>query len=368
LSAFGEPPLQPALSTLARSLHQEANLHPLGRFLMRAHLKGLLVNRLRLVEEWRRAAPGGPIERPLFITGMPRSGSTFLHELLAQDLENRVPRVFEVMFPRAPRVSAKRDARIGKAAACLWFFRRLAPRADSVHPLRAETPQECVAIHSHTFLSEEFVSTCHVPSYESFLHATDLTPAYGWERRFLQHLQAGAPARQWVLKSPDHSHGLEALFAVFPDARVVQTHRNPVAVLKSSIQLLEVLHGVFARPLSRPDRSLREARLLADAMDSFIRFRQMHRELAERFLDVSYGALVADPMATVSRIYRHLERPLTRTAAEAMRRFIATRSRYRKRGRAPTQAEWGLGARSEANRFERYCSRFGIPWHPAEIG
>jgi Sulfotransferase family len=368
LSAFGEPSLEPALSVLTGSLENEANLHPLGRFLMQCHLKGLLRNRLRLVEEWGRTRPSGAVERPLFITGMPRSGSTFLHELLAQDPVNRVPRVYEVMFPCGSRQTGRSDPRIGKAEACLWFFRRIARRADSVHPLRAQTPQECTTIHSYTFLSEEFLATSHIPSYEAFLHAADLTPAYAWERRFLQHLQSGAAATQWVLKSPDHAHGLGVLFSVFPDAQIVQTHRNPVAVLKSCIRLLEVLQGVFARPMNRQERGMREARMLADAMDRFIRFRETHPELAGRFLDVSYDALVADPIAAVRRIYEHLERPLTQTAVEAMERFVATRTRYQRRGRAPTLADLGLGDGSEANRFKRYCSFFGIPWHPAGSG
>src|SRR5208337_3285078 len=368
LDDLGEPPLEPALSILATSLQHEANLHLMGRFLMRAHLKGLLATRLRLVQEWRQMDTPSPIRSPLFITGMPRSGSTFLHELLAQDPANRVPHVYEVMFPVKPQVSAKCDPRIRRAAACLWMFRRLAPRADSVHPLRAETPQECVAMHSYTLHSEEFITTCRIPTYEAFLHTTDCKPAYVWQNRFLQHLQLSGPAGRWVLKSPDHAYGLEALFSVFPDARVVQTHRNPVDVLKSSIQLVEVLHRVFARRGNRQESALREARLLADAMERFIKFRETHSELAGRFLDVNYGEMVADPMATVSRIYRHLETPLTQTAIEAMRRLIANRSRYQKKGHAPSLADLGIDVRTEASRFKRYCSCFGIPWHPAEVG
>ncbi len=252
LEDFGEPRVEPALAVLVNSLERESDLHPLGRFLMRSHLHELLATRLQLVKEWNRqpeSLAALPIERPVFITGMPRSGSTFLHELLAQDPGNRVPRVWEVMFPvPAPDgEQARPDSRVRKAAARLWWFRRLAPRADSVHPLRANTPQECVAMHSYTLLSEEFVATCHVPAYESFLHAADLVPAYAWQRRLLQYLQSRRPSRRWVLKSPDHAYGLEALFSVFPDAMIVQTHRNPASVLKSSIRLVEVLRGLFAR-------------------------------------------------------------------------------------------------------------------------
>lgn len=202
LDDFGSPPLEPGFSILMDSLEQEAGLHPLGRFLIRIHLRGLLETRLRLAQAWRKksdALEAEPIERPVFIIGMPRSGSTFLHELLAEDPANRSPRVWEVMFPAA---AAARDGQrdrarcIRQAALCLWWFRRLVPQADSVYPLRAMTPHECVAIQSLTVLSEEFVSTCNVPTYEAFLHSSDLAPVYAWERRFLQHLQLACPVRR----------------------------------------------------------------------------------------------------------------------------------------------------------------------------
>src|SRR5262249_38292858 len=159
---------------------------------------------------------------------------------------NRAPRVWEIMFPVA-EAGQSQDRRVRKARACLWWFRRLAPEADSVYPMRAWTPHECVAIHSYTFLSEEFISTCRLPSYEKFLHSTDLSPAYTWQKWFLQHLQLHQPNQRWVLKSPDHVYGLAELFRTFPDASIIQTHRNPEAVLRSSAELTRVLHRLYGR-------------------------------------------------------------------------------------------------------------------------
>ena len=238
------PAVRTRLSVLAWSLESEANLHFVGRFLARKYLQDLLETRLRLTREWLGSSPADmqPITRPVFITGMPRSGSTFLHELLAEDPGNRAPRIWEVMFPLAARFPGTRaaDRAVRNTAACLWWFRRLAPRADLVCPLRATTPQECIAIQSYTLLSQEFPTMFRVPTYEAFLNLSDFTPAYKWEKRFLQHLQSSHPSRQWVLKAPDHIFSLDALFQVFPDAVVIQTHRNPFDVLKSSIQLTEV--------------------------------------------------------------------------------------------------------------------------------
>lgn len=364
LTDFGDPPLEPALSVLMDSLEHEADLSPLGRFLIRGHLRELLETRLRLTEEWKHAKEfeQAPISRPVFITGMPRSGSTFLHELLAADPENRAPRVWEAMFPIRARGTQKgrSDPRVMKAAARLWWFRRLAPGADSVHPLRASTPQECVAIQSYTLLSEEFVVTCNVPSYEAFLHSSDLTPAYSWQRRFMQYLQSPDPQTRWVLKSPDHVYGLEELFAVFPDALVIQTHRDPLKVLRSSTELIEVLQGLFARRVDAARVARREARVMADAIDRSTRFRDTHPELAHRFIDVRYAELVADPLAVVHQIYHQLNIDLSERAADRMRQLAAGRSRYPKRFGSRTLAQLGLDALAEARRFERYCFRFGV--------
>jgi hypothetical protein len=372
LDHFGDPPLEPALSTLCQSLEQAANLHALGRFIMRIHLRDLLETRLKLAAAWEdklEALDAVRLEKPVFIIGMPRSGSTFLHELLAEDDANRSPRVWEVMSPVAAAEAGQRERNwhIRKAEFCLWWFRRLAPRANSVYPMRALTPHECVAIQSYTFLSEEFISTCTVPTYEAFLHGADLTPAYAFEKRFLQYLQLGRPEPRWVLKSPDHVCGLEALFAIFPDAFIVQTHRNPLEVLRSSTELTRVLHGLYGPRGHYADVWSRETRVLAERTERFIRFRDEHPELADRFIDVKYSDLVAQPMAAVRQIYEQLETPLSAVAAERMQRLAASRSRYQKRRAAPEPAASKPEAVQEADRFKHYCSRFDLPFTEAGL-
>ncbi len=367
LEDFGDPAIDPALATLTRSLETEANLHSLGRFLMRGHLRQLLENRLRLAEARRAESEvfeTSPIQRPMFVVGMPRTGSTFLHELLAEDPDNRAPRVWEVMFPVPAKRGGKRERAhcVRKTEACLWCFRRLAPEADSVYPVRAWTPHECVAIHSHTFLSEEFVTTCRVPAYQRFLRCADLTPAYAWEKGFLQYLQLRSRPRRWVLKSPDHVFGLEELFAVFPDAVIIQTHRNPLEVLRSTTELTRVLHDLYAWPEDRHGAVLREARALADATERFIQFRDRHPEWADRFIDVKYSELTAEPLAAVQRIYHHLDCPLTAKAAGRMQHLATNRSRYHGRRASPDPDELRMGASAEAGRFKSYCSRFGLSY------
>lgn len=365
LESFGEPSVEPALTFLLNSLEGEADLHPFGRFLMMMHLREILEARLRLNREWNetvRDSERTPVFRPIFITGMPRSGSTFLHELLAQAPTLRAPRVWEVMSP----VSAGQpdrgwtDRRVWSAAICLWWFRRFAPKADAVYPMRARTPQECVAIHSYTLLSEEFVATCHAPTYEKFLRSTDLRPAYAWEKRFLQHLQTGHSGTQWLLKSPDHTFGLEALFSIFPDALVVQTHRDPLDALRSLIQLSEVLKGLYGRPPDRDELARHEAQNLAESLSRIMQYRDKHPELRNRFIDVNYSELVAAPLTVVRRIFHRFEIPLSDATDARMQLLASSRSSYRGRNTAPTLLEASLGARPQLNLFKDYCHRFGL--------
>jgi len=218
-----------------------------------------------------------------------------------------------------------------------------------------------VAIHSYTVTSEEFVSSCRIPTYEAHLRSSDLRPVYLWEKRFLQHLQWSHPDRRWVLKSPDHVYGLEALFSVFPNALIVQTHRNPLEVVSSSIQLTEVLQGLYGKKDDCERLAEREARVLAAAMDRLIRFRDDHPELATRFVDVNYSELVAEPLAVVRRIYEQFNMPLTSGATERMRQLALSRSRYARTKTGTTSALiGGRDVPAQASLFNDYCRRFGV--------
>jgi hypothetical protein len=358
LEDFGDAGTELRLSVLLKTIERQADLHPLGRFLAWIHFRGLLRTRLLLQHAWKSnpLAEMVPIQRPIFITGMPRSGSTFLHELLAQDDQNRAPLAWEVMSP----VPAPADSRIRHTANSLWWFRRLAPEADSVHPIRATTPHECIAIHSYTLLSRGFTAMFRIPAYESFLDVVSLEPAYAWQKRFLQHLQWPGPERRWVLKAPDHVFHLEELLRVFPDAIIIQTHRDPLEVLESSSRLTEVLQRVFARPQDRREIGLREARGLAEGLDRISRFREDHSELQDRFLDVNYEELVSDTFNVVRRLYRQLDLPLTPATVNRIRGLVTRRSRYQGQATKPRLADLGIDSGAETRRFANYCARFSI--------
>jgi len=357
LADFGDPAVELRLGILVRSIEREADLHPLGRLLAWVHLRDLLTTRLLLEDAWKKCEgfDAEPIRRPIFITGMPRSGSTFLHELLAQDTDNRAPLVWEIMSP----LPACARCRIWRTAASLWCFRRIAPQADSVHPIRATTPHECVAIHSYTMLSREFVTTFRASAYEAFIDTIGFDPAYAWEKRFLQYLQWRQPKRRWVLKAPDHMFNMEALLRVFPDAAIVQTHRNPLEVLESSSQLTDVVQRTFAHPQERREIGVREARVLAEGLDRITRFREGHPELEDRFADVNYDELVSDPLKTVGRLYRELDLPLTHATVQRVQGLAGNRSRYGGQRARAGLADLGIDSEMQTQ-FASYCARFSV--------
>lgn len=364
LRDFEDPDIESRLSLLVNSIEAEARLHLRGKFLARMHLQNLLETRLRLVRTWQtlEALQDQPINRPVFITGMPRSGSTFLHELFVEDPENRGPLVWEVMNPpRSIPVDSKEAAqRIKESERCLWWFRQIAPRADAVHPMRALTPHECVAIQSYAFLSHEFITTFRIPTYAEYLNKADFRPAYVWEKRFLQFLQWRSPMRRWVLKAPDHVFSIDALFDVFPDAVIVQMHRNPLEVLKSSKGLIEVIREVFAHLPDDDQIQECEAQALSTGMDRISRFRDCHPELANRFIDVFYPQLIEDPLGTLRHLYERMEWGWNSTVADKVQTLASRSVRYSS-ARPQTAARYPFSDKTiNPTRFTDYCARFGI--------
>ena len=198
----------------------------------------------RRIPRW----PTGTVEHPIFIVGQPRTGTTILYDLLAQDPALRAPLTWEVDRPVPPPETATyaSDPRIAEVQATLDLVETVMPGFTSFHPMGALLGQECVRITGADFRSMIFPTQYRVPTYDRWLlHDADLAPAYRWHRRFLQHLQSRHPADQWLLKSPAHLWHLDALAAEYPDAVIVQTHRDPLKVIASGCALTAHLrrHG-----------------------------------------------------------------------------------------------------------------------------
>ena len=365
LDDFGDPAFREPLERLLDSLEREARLNLVGRIAAREDLTGMLMNRLKLERDRKQhpAIAGEQIRRPLVITGLPRSGSTFLHGLLAQDPASRVPLHWELRFPSPPpeRSTYDTDPRIERAARHLRWFFRLNPEFRKIHSVGARLPEECVVILSHAFLSFEFSSNWFVPSYQSWLEQQDLEPAYRYHRRFLQHLQSGYPGERWLLKAPPHLPGLRALFTVYPDADVILTHRDPLEVVPSIASLHVVLRRTFSRAVDPLAVGPEVSQMLADDIRRGYAARDDGCAPPERFLDVWYTQLMDDPLAVVRRIYRHFDLPLSPDVEARMRAYLATNPKDRYGQHVYSLGQFGLDEAVERERYRAYWDRWCHP-------
>jgi len=360
---FGATPFEEALQNLLHACREEAELSLFGRFATRWDTVRFLSNLLRLREEERRAPEilGQRIERPIFIAGLPRSGTTFLHSLLAQDPTNLVPRVWQLIHPYPPgQPGDGPDLRPRRVSRQLRMFGMLAPEFRRMHPIDASSPQECSEITAHVFASLRFDTTYHVPSYRRWLDETGHLEAYRFHKRFLQHLQhqAAVPGH-WVLKCPDHIFALGALRAVYPDAGVVFVHRDPLAVLLSVARLTEVLRRPFTRHVDRHEIGRQDsARWLAA---TGLMIEAANQEQFDRpILHIHYRDLILDPLETVATLYCHSGRALDPEAAARIGRLVAAKPNGGYATRHSRLEEYGLDPAVERERYARYVERFGI--------
>ena len=323
------------------------------------------MNRLQLTDTWRRHPEilREEVRAPLFVTGSGRSGTSLLHELLAQDPRSRVLRTWEALHPCPPPEAASQetDPRIARADREMRLWERIAPAYGTMHENGGAVPQECLYLTAHELQSDLLSGSYQVPSYQAWLARSDKTRAYRYHRRMLQLLQWRCPGERWVLKAPSHLWTLRELFAVYPDARVVQTHRDPLVVMASMTSLVATLFWL------RSDRV--DPRAIAKTWLRGVAF-MLNHSLEQR----EQGLLPED---------RHPRRALPRARARPDRRgaeaLRALRDGADARGRgAHAQlprarpkdrrgahryafADTGLDLARERARFAAYQQRFGVP-------
>jgi hypothetical protein len=368
LEDFGDETFREPLRVLLRAIDDEARLTLLGRIVARQDIVGLLANRLRLQDDRKRNSAIGAeeIRRPLFIVGLPRTGSTLLHHLLAQDPSSRVAQAWEVMYPSPPptRETYETDARIARAARHLKWLDTLTPDFKAIHAVGAQLALECIAFMSPSFICWRFNTMYRVPSYQDWLEGQDFLPTYAFHRRFLQQLQWRAPGGRWVLKAPSHMLAFDALFETYPDAQIVQTHRDPLTVLASAASLTAVLHGAFSDQPDPVDIGNEVRRRWTLGIERGMQFRRSGRVPEDRFLDVHYHDLVVDPMGAVRRIYEHCGMSLTDAAEARMRKFLADNPQGRHGRHRYSLEAFGLDFDDLFCRFKAYRENFGIPSEP----
>ena len=338
LRDFGDDSFLTGLKILVRSLREEARLNAHGESVLRQRIVGHLTQRLQ-VEEWYRRHPeieAVPIQAPLIGLGLPRTGSTVLSFLLAEDPNARSLRRWEASEPCPPPSTVTQpDPRIQ-----LSIESDRQSNAKSHTPSNATGPIECQDLMALDFRSHIFQALAQIPSYSDWLLHADLSSTYRYERRVLKLLQWGYPSKPWRLKAPTHIMYLRHLDRAFPDARFVMTHRNPAEVVVS-------VAGVYADIIDRFTDHL-DLRYIGKlnleqwsiGMQRAIEFRNAGAD--ERFYDIEFRAMNRDPIGEVRALYRWLGESMSPEFEAGMARWWKHNTETAERNARWDAASFGL--------------------------
>jgi len=361
---FGDDGWQDGLHRLADGLVDEARLSDIGVEIAHLDVMRALRNRLG-VTAWRKQHPEVATEAvaaPIFIVGQPRTGTTILYDLLAQDPDLRAPLTWEVDEPcPVPQPETYRDdPRIAQTQAGIDLSEQIMPGFLAFHPMGALVGQECVRITAGQFTSMIYSTQYRLPSYYRWLlYEADHAGAYRYHRMFLQHLQSGVPG-QWLLKSPAHLWQLDTLLAEYPDAVIVQTHRDPLNVISSIAALIHHLRRMCSDESNIAECAAQSYEEITVGLDREMALRDSGAIPAGRVIDVLYTDFMNDPWTTIKDIYARLGRELGPDAARRMREFLAAHPGDGGRGRY-TWSDTALNAAEVRERVQAYQDRYNVP-------
>jgi hypothetical protein len=360
LSDFGADTWQEGLDVLVASLNDEAALNELGVAAMTDQIVGNLVNRLQVEHTYAQYPEinDEQITAPLFGLGLPRTGSTALSFLLAQDPSRRSLRVWEASQPCPPPETATQhtDERIAIAQAGIDFTNEMFPGFAGMLPTAADGPQECLIPMAFDFRSLMFEGMTLIPSYSAWLLQCDMEPAYRYHQRVLKLLQWKCPPSRWWLKSPAHMLTIDALNAVYPDARFVMTHRDVASVLPSVCALYNTLAKVLADGLDAHAIGAHNLNTWRTGLERLMAFRDAGND--DRFFDLHFDAVQRDPIGQVEHLYAQLGDQLTADARERMTAWWNKAASERTGSGSHSIDEFGLNAVDIHEQFAFYNERF----------
>jgi hypothetical protein len=336
---------------LLAELDASGELHALGRLMTRQELLRGLRTRLLLAEARRRSPSMAdePIEAPIVITGPPRSGTTILFELLALDPSARAPRAWEAIHP-LPFDGADEERRRALAECEQEFWADVQPEFAAIHELRADLPVECVTITLPGFSGGHWQMIANIPGWQPDYPAT-----MQYHRALLQALQHGGPPRTWVLKTPLYLVFIDLLFASYPDAWVVHTHRDPLKTEPSSLSTLATVRWQRSDAAELPEAGAG----LGDVMIALAQ-RRAAGELPDRIVDSHFADLMADPAAAVEKLYGAMGRPFRGAHADAIRRYVAAKPKGKFGTHRYSPEEWGFDPARLREKMRPYTDHYGV--------
>ncbi len=364
LHHFGDDDFVEPMRRLFYSFEEEAGLHLLGRAVMRGAAVRALECRLKLsqLRDLHPELVAQPVERPVFITGMQRTGTTKLHRLLSCATELR----------HLPSVEALRPAPLGRPVAnepgdferrarqakiAEWGMKYLSPDLFAIHPIEADSPEEDVFLFDVTFISPAVDASLSVPSYTRWIREIDQRPPYAYVRRLIQLLLWQRPGR-YLGKTPHYQENLDVLFDVFPDGKVIHTHRDPRKVVPSFASMMAHTGALLADDVDGAAVGRRVADQMANSVERAIVARRAVGE--GRVLDVHYRDLIGDTMGTMRKVYDFLELEWSQASVSRMEKWVGANPQHKYGRHRYTLADFGLDGDELDERFKAYRERFGV--------
>jgi hypothetical protein len=361
LTDFGDLPFREGLEAQLWGLENESGNPPERLPHLVGGLLGALIKRLRLVDDRKRfpAIAAEKVVAPIFVLGLPRTGSTHLHALLGARPGVRTPLQWEMNAPSPPpaRASFATDPRIAEVQATL-DARPGAAELQKIHPFGATRPEQCIHLIDWSFVNSSALAPHRMPSYFEWFLTADHKPAYQHHRRMLQHLQWRNPG-QWVLKWPKHVFSLDALLATYPDARIVWTHRDPVSTIPSVANFVGSIRKMSS-PLFDPIRFGAEWSSLEEIGLSRAMAARDRIDDESRFYDLHYNDLMADPVGAVTGVYEHFGIAVTDADRQRVAAFQDDNPKDKHGVHRYTPEQYGLSAGRLRERFSRYIERYGV--------
>jgi hypothetical protein len=351
---FGDPRWRERFAALVAAL-DAAEQTTVGRLLTRQELLRSLRSRHLLARalEADPAITDEAIRAPVIVTGPARSGTTILFELLWLDPAFRAPLAWEALHP-VPLPDSARDARVELSECEQELWADVQPEFAAIHELRSDLPVECVTLTAPCFCGPHWPMVVQMPGF-----APDAEEMYRFHRRILQVLQRGAEPRTWLLKTPGHLMTLGLLFATYPDAWIVQTHRDPAKTMPSTVSTTAMVQWLRAEDVDVAALSAAIEAMFTAALNGVAAART-GSALPDRFVDVHFQALLRDPVVTLRAAYARMGRPFGAEHAERIRAYLAAKPQGKFGTHRYSPEEWGFEAGPLRARLAPYVDRFGV--------
>lgn len=353
---FGDPPYREGLEVLLETYDRNVR-DPEGRIRCRDRVVMQLATRLKCENAFKTIPEiaDQKIKAPIFVTGLPRSGTSALLNLLVAAPDNRGLLQWEVQFPD-PWPDSKpgqEDPRYPYLVKALEQTRN--SEFAKIHYIDADTPEECVLLHAYAFHGVQLGFEIMLEPYRSWLLQQDLEPLYAYQKRQMQILNWRNPGTQWMLKAPAHMWGIDAILKVFPDARFIWCHRDPVAVVPSINSMNKLVMGMYAGDYSHLDSAEIGRAVMEWYAMSLERGLAMRAQLnADHFVDCSQAELSDQPMQVVERIYQRFDLDYTPQAQAAIQAYVDANPKGKHGAHEYDLHSYGLSEEQVLERFRFY--------------